>query len=138
MPKDVEWVSDYKLVAARGTPFNVAVNAVSTFIFAYAGTPAFFSIAAEMRDPREYNKALIFCQSFVTAFYLTVGIVVYYYAGSYVSSPAPGTAGPVLKKVSYGFAIPALMASTLLFIHVSLPKPRGMRLPIAFLIDKII
>lgn len=100
----------------------MAINGVSTFIFAYAGTPAYFSIAAEMRDPREYNRALVLSQSFVTAFYLTVGIVVYYYAGSFVSSPAPGTAGPILKKASYGFAIPGLMASNLLFIHVSPPS----------------
>lgn len=45
------WVSDFKLV---GNPsFTDAVSAISSLIFAYAGTPGFFSIVSEMRDPRD-------------------------------------------------------------------------------------
>ena len=116
-PPDAVWVPDYKIAA--NPSFTDAITAVSTIVFAYAGTPAFFSLAAEMREPRHFNKALILCQSVVTGFYLAIGIVIYYYCGSYVSSPALGSAGPVVKKVSYGFALPGLIASTLLFIHVS-------------------
>lgn len=72
-----------------------------------------------MRDPTHYNRALILCQSVVTCFYLAIGVVIYYFCGSYVSSPALGSAGPVVKKVSYGFALPGLIVSTLLFVHVS-------------------
>lgn len=117
-PKDAVWVSDYKIVGTSS--FTDAISAISTIIFAYAGTPAFFSIASEMRDPTHYNRALMLCQSVVTCFYLAIGIVIYYYCGSYVSSPALGSAGPVVKKVSYGFALPGLIVSTLLFVHVSL------------------
>jgi amino acid transporter len=117
-PKDAVWVPDYKIVASPS--FTDAITAVSTIVFAYAGTPAFFSLASEMREPQHFNKALILCQSVVTCFYLAIGIVIYYYCGSYVSSPALGSAGPLVKKVSYGFALPGLLASTLLFIHVSL------------------
>lgn len=99
--------------------FTDAITAVSTIVFAYAGTPAFFSIASEMREPRHYNRSLMVCQSVVTGFYLAIGIVIYYYCGSYVSSPALGSAGPTVKIVSYGFALPGLIASTLLFVHVS-------------------
>lgn len=121
-PADLVWVPDYKIVASPS--FTDAITAVSTIVFAYAGTPAFFSLASEMRDPQHFNKALILCQTVVTCFYLAIGIVIYYYCGSYVSSPALGSAGPVVKKVSYGFALPGLIASTLLFIHVSIiPKP---------------
>lgn len=116
-PKDAVWVPDYKIVA--NPSFTDAITAVSTIVFAYAGTPAFFSLASEMREPQHFNKALILCQSVVTCFYLAIGIVIYYYCGSYVSSPALGSAGPLVKKVSYGFALPGLLASTLLFIHVS-------------------
>lgn len=116
-PQEGVWVSDYKIVNAPD--FNSAITALTTIVFAYAGTPAFFSIAAEMRDPAHYGRALVVCQSVVTAFYLAIGIVVYYYCGSYVSSPALGSAGPTMKIVSYGFALPGLLVSTLLFIHVS-------------------
>ncbi|KAJ5995003.1 hypothetical protein N7481_001980 [Penicillium waksmanii] len=116
-PKDAVWVPDYKIVA--NPSFTDAITAVSTIVFAYAGTPAFFSLASEMREPKHFNKALILCQSVVTVFYLAIGIVIYYYCGSYVSSPALGSAGPMVKKVSYGFALPGLLASTLLFIHIT-------------------
>lgn len=116
-PADLVWVPDYKIVASPS--FTDAITAVSTIVFAYAGTPAFFSLASEMRDPQHFNKALILCQTVVTCFYLAIGIVIYYYCGSYVSSPALGSAGPVVKKVSYGFALPGLIASTLLFIHIT-------------------
>lgn len=52
--------------------------------------------------------------------YLLVGIVVYYFCGSYVASPALGSAGPLLKKVCYGIALPGLLATTVLPAHVSL------------------
>ena len=86
------------------------------------GTPSFFSIAAEMRDPRQYTRSLLICQSVVTAVYLAIGCVVYYYCGSYVASPAHGSAGRTVKKISYGFALPGLLVTTMLVIHVSLDQ----------------
>ncbi|KAM0542263.1 hypothetical protein ACHAPJ_012871 [Fusarium lateritium] len=63
VPKDAEWKSDYEVV---GHPsFTETLSAIATLIFAYAGTPAFFSIAAEMRDPKQYTKALILPSKFV-------------------------------------------------------------------------
>lgn len=111
------WVSDYKLV--NNPTFSDGISAVSSLVFAYAGTPAFFSIVSEMRDPRHYTRALLICQSVVTATYLSIGCVVYYYCGSYVASPALGSAGQTVKKVSYGFALPGLIVTTTLVTHVS-------------------
>jgi amino acid permease len=117
-PQDVVWVPDYEIVKSD-VSFTDAITAVSSLVFAFAGTPAFFSIASEMREPRHYNRSLIICQSVVTGYYLVIGIVIYYFCGSYVSSPALGSAGPTIKIVSYGFALPGLIVSTLLFVHVS-------------------
>ncbi|KAM5347475.1 hypothetical protein ACJ41O_010480 [Fusarium nematophilum] len=115
-PKNVHWESDYKLF---GSPnFAQAVSAVSTLIFAYAGTGAFFPIVSEMRDPHLYPRALALCQTVVTIIFLAVGIVVYYYCGSYVASPALGSAGTTIKKVSYGMAIPGLLVSGILLAHL--------------------
>ena len=91
-------------------------------IFAYAGTSAFFAIVAEMREPRHYARSLTICQSIVTATFLTIGVVVYCYCGSYVASPALGSAGALLKMVTYGLAIPGLLASTIILSHVSLRR----------------
>lgn len=88
-------------------------------VFAYAGTPAFFSIISEMRDPRTYTKSMVLCQGTVTAVYTAIGIVVYYYCGSFVASPALGSAGTLMKRVCYGLALPGLLVSTLILLHVS-------------------
>jgi hypothetical protein len=114
-PNNVPFVSDYKLI---GTPtFTEAMGAINTFVFAYAGTPAFFAVISEMRNPKDYNKAMYTCQSTITAIYILVGIVVYYFCGSYVASPALGSAGPLLKRICYGLAITGLVASTCLVTH---------------------
>jgi amino acid permease len=95
-------------------------------VFAYAGTPGFFPIASEMRDPRLFTRSLIICQSIVTAIYIAIGVVVYYFCGSYVASPALGSAGVTMKKVCYGLALPGLCVSTILLSHVGYkPKRRG-------------
>ncbi|KAF2964536.1 hypothetical protein GQX73_g9049 [Xylaria multiplex] len=110
------WASDYKLV---GNPsFTEAIAAVSSLIFSYAGTTAFFAIVSEMRDPKMYTRSLLICQSGVTATYITIGTVIYYFCGSFVASPALGSAGVVVKKVAYGFALPGLLVTTTLVIHV--------------------
>lgn len=114
-PQTGVYHSDYKLI---GNPtFIQAMGAINSFIFAYAGTPGFFAIISEMREPKDYNKAMFTCQGVMTATYLLVGIVVYYYCGSFVASPALGSAGPLLKRVCYGLALPGLIASTCLVSH---------------------
>ncbi|KAE8370451.1 transmembrane amino acid transporter protein-domain-containing protein [Aspergillus caelatus] len=109
--------SDYKIIA--NPTFTKAISAVSTLVFTYSGTPAFFSIVAEMREPRLYTRSLLVCQFTVTTVYIVIGVVVYYYCGSYVASPALGSAGATVKKVSYGIALPGLIVSAVLFLHLS-------------------
>jgi amino acid permease len=111
------WKSDFKLIA-HSKPAEVFAS-LSSIVFAYAGTPAFFNIVSEMRDRRQYTRALVLCQSIMTVVYIAIGCVVYYYCGSYVASPALGSAGPTMKKVCYGLALPGLIVSTTLFVHVS-------------------
>ena len=102
--------------------FSDAVSACSTLVFTYAGTPAFFNIVSEMRDPQMYTRSLTICQVTVTVVYIIVGTIMYYFCGSYVASPAIGSAGPLLKKVGYGIALPGLLGSAILLGHVRIPS----------------
>ncbi|CAG9998270.1 unnamed protein product [Clonostachys byssicola] len=115
-PQEGVWQSDYKLVASP--TFNDAISAMGSIVFAWAGTPTFFQISSEMRNPADFNKSLILCQSIITVIYVVVGVVVYYYCGSYVASPALGSAGPTVKRVAYGLALPGLLASAILLLHL--------------------
>ncbi|KAI3391201.1 hypothetical protein diail_7779 [Diaporthe ilicicola] len=115
-PQEGVWVSDFKLT---NTPdLAGAISAVSSLVFAFAGTPAFFNIQAEMRDNRLYTRSLLICQAVVTVIYVVIGTVVYYYCGSYVASPALGSAGSTMKKVCYGIALPGLFVTTILVTHL--------------------
>lgn len=110
------FISDFKIVSDNS--WAAAISACSSLVFAYAGTPAFFSIVSEMRDPKQYTRSLIICQTTVTVTYVVIGIVVYYFCGSYVASPALGSAGVTMKKVCYGLALPGLLATVMLTSHV--------------------
>ncbi|KAJ5464858.1 uncharacterized protein N7458_000544 [Penicillium daleae] len=111
------WVSDYKIV--NSPSFTDGISAISQFIFAYAGTPFFFPIVSEMRDPRHYAKSLTVCQTVVTVTYITIGTVVYYFCGSYVSSPALGSAGTLIKRIAYGISLPGLFVTSTISTHMA-------------------
>ncbi|KAH8700209.1 putative amino acid transporter [Talaromyces proteolyticus] len=115
-PQEGEWKSNYKII--NNPSFTDAVTAISSLVFACAGAPAFFSIVSEMRNPTYYTRSLIICQSALIAIYITIGTVVYYYCGSYVTSPVLGSAGATVKKICYGFALPGLIVTTTLVIHM--------------------
>jgi hypothetical protein len=71
-----------------------------------------------MRDPKKYTRSLIVCQSTVTITYIVIGIVVYYFCGSFVASPALGSAGVTMKKICYGLALPGLLVTVTIVSHV--------------------
>lgn len=120
---DSPWKSDYVLFGNPG-PAD-AFAAVASIVFSFAGTPAFFNIVSEMRDPHFYTRAVMICQSIMATLYVVVGCVVYYYCGSYVASPALGSAGAKMKVVCYGIALPGLAVSSAMFVHVRYLLPTG-------------
>lgn len=118
-PQTGPWESDWKI--AGNPSFSEAMAAVSSLVLAYAGVPAFFAVASEMADPKLYTRSVLTCQGVATVTYCVIGIVVYYYCGSYVASPALGSAGTLMKRVCYGLILPGLIVSTVLYVHVSQP-----------------
>ncbi|KXT10530.1 hypothetical protein AC579_6096 [Pseudocercospora musae] len=108
--------SDFKVFGS--STFPEAISAVSTIVFAFSCLPAFFSVHSEMRNPQHYMRSLLIAQGAITVVYLVIGMVVYYYCGSYVASPALGSAGSLMKKICYGIALPGLTASCMLFVHM--------------------
>lgn len=96
------------LKATIDTDLVQAFSAVTNIVFAYCAHVAFFGLIAEMEEPRDFPKALIMLQTFEIIFYTVAAVVIYYYVGQEVTSPALGSAGPILKKVAYGIAIPTV------------------------------
>ncbi|KIV92497.1 hypothetical protein PV10_03788 [Exophiala mesophila] len=102
-----------------GSPTFVAgMTAAAAIFVSSAATAAFLPVISEMKKPREYNKAVYVTMSIVTSAYLAFSVVVYYYCGRWVATPSLGSAGPTLKKVSYGIAIIGLAISASLYVHI--------------------
>ncbi|WVQ96905.1 hypothetical protein IAU59_004013 [Kwoniella sp. CBS 9459] len=98
--------------------FVEASTAVSSLILAYAGVPTYISIISEMRDPRMYNRAMFTAQGLITAVYVAIGTVVYYFCGEYVATPALGSAGVLMKRICYGLALPGLYVTVTIYLHL--------------------
>lgn len=61
-----------------------------------------------MSNPRDFPKSLTMLQVLDTTMYAVTSMVIYRYAGPDVGSPALSSAGSVMKRVSYGLAIPTV------------------------------
>ncbi|KAJ5139801.1 hypothetical protein N7448_003209 [Penicillium atrosanguineum] len=97
-----------------------AFQAVSNIVFAYCAHVAFFGLIAEMETPQDFKKSLFMLQSFEICLYLTASVVIYYFVGSEVESPALSSAGPLMKKVAYGIAIPTIVGAGVVNGHIGL------------------
>ncbi|OJJ44450.1 hypothetical protein ASPZODRAFT_72130 [Penicilliopsis zonata CBS 506.65] len=97
-----------------------AFSAVTNIVFAYCAHVAFFGLIAEMRDPREFPKALCLLQIFEIVLYVVAAVVIYLYLGSDVASPALSSAGPLLSKIAYGIAIPTIIGAGVVNGHIGL------------------
>jgi hypothetical protein len=69
---------------------------------------AFFGFIAELKDPYEYPKSLLLLQGTDVTLYTVTAVVIYCFAGQDVTSPALGSASPVVAKVAYGIALPTV------------------------------
>lgn len=103
-----------------GNPdFSTGITAASTIFVSSAATSAFLPVISEMRKPKDYPKAVYLSMSVVTASYLTFSLVIYAWCGKWMASPSLGSAGTMVKKVSYGIALPGLIVSGCLYVHVA-------------------
>lgn len=100
------------LFSSRPTVHD-AFLAIASIIFAYAGHVSFFTLFSELRDIREYPKALALLQINDTVLYTVAAVVIYLFVGSDVASPALNSARPLMRKVAYGIAMPTVRLSSI-------------------------
>ncbi|KAM0787036.1 hypothetical protein ACM66B_006302 [Microbotryomycetes sp. NB124-2] len=110
------WQKEIRIFASPS--FAEAASSLGTLVFAFGGTPGFFSVVSEMRQPRDFTKTVLLTQSFVTLIYVVIGVVVYVFCGDEVASPALGSAGVLMQKICYGIALPALLVGSVIYTHL--------------------
>ncbi|KAL3478878.1 transmembrane amino acid transporter protein-domain-containing protein [Aspergillus californicus] len=97
------------------TGFTSALN----IILSYASHNAFFNVIAELKEPRDFPKALTLLQTIDISLYLIAGIVIYYFAGADVKSPALGSISPLVSKIAYGIALPTIIIAGVINGHIA-------------------
>jgi hypothetical protein len=72
-----------------------------------------------MHTPTDYPKTLFLLQGTDTCMYVVAAVVIYYYGGKDVKSPALSSTAPITAKVAYGIAIPTVyLTSTKLISEI--------------------
>lgn len=103
----------------RSSDFTTAFISITNPVFSYAGHFMFFILISEMQDPRGAMKAAYTLQGFATAFYIIFAIVMYYYIGPGVASPAFSSLPPAWAKAAYGIALPNFLIAGSLYAHTA-------------------
>ncbi|KAJ5957812.1 Amino acid transporter transmembrane [Penicillium viridicatum] len=74
--------------------------------FSYVSHNTFFTFMAELKDPKDFPKALALLQSIDMTLYIVAAVVIYRFTGADVASPALGSAGLLISRIAYGIALP--------------------------------
>ncbi|KAJ5242977.1 Amino acid transporter transmembrane [Penicillium citrinum] len=97
------------------TGFTSAAN----IAFSYVSHNTFFTFIAELKDPKDFPKALALLQTVDMTLYIVAAVVIYRYAGADVTSPALGSAGPLVARIAYGVALPTIVIAGVINSHVA-------------------
>lgn len=104
--------------APKGTSFVNGLSAFLNIVFTWVGQIMYPTFIAEMRDPREFPKALYAITVAEFILFSVTGIVVYRYTGQYTTAPAVGTLKPVFRKIAFAFVLPTTIIIGVLYASV--------------------
>jgi hypothetical protein len=109
------------VVPAAGTTFVAGMNAFMNISYTFIGQITLPSFIAEMKNPRDFPKALWAVTIAEVVLFSLVGAIIYAYTGTnYNTAPAFGSLGNELyKKVSFSFMIPTIIFLGVLYASVS-------------------
>ncbi|KAI9800344.1 MAG: hypothetical protein M1825_004114 [Sarcosagium campestre] len=111
----------YSAWPPEGTTFVSAMSAFLNISYTFIGQITLPSFIAEMKNPRDFPKALWAVTIAEIIVFTLVGAVVYVFTGEqYMTSPAFGSIGnEVMKKVAFSFMIPTIIFLGVLYASVS-------------------
>ncbi|KAI3337112.1 amino acid transporter [Xylariaceae sp. AK1471] len=102
------------------TTFVNGLNAFLNISYTLIGQITLPSFIAEMKEPRDFPKALWACTILEIIVFSLVGGAVYAYTGNqYMTSPAFGSLQPLYKKIAFSFMIPTIIFLGVLYASVS-------------------
>lgn len=111
----------YTALPVAGTTFVTALNAFLNISYTFIGQITLPSFIAEMKEPRDFWKAVTAVTIAEIIVFSLVGSIIYVYTGNqYMTSPAFGSiSNDIYKKVSFSFMVPTLIFLGVLYASVS-------------------
>ena len=112
---------DVHVLPPAATNFVVGMNAFMNISYTFIGQITIPSFIAEMKEPRDFPKALWAVTIAEVIVFSLVGGLIYGYTGTkYNTAPAFGSLGnPLYLKISFSFMIPTLIFLGVLYASVS-------------------
>ncbi|KAG5637470.1 hypothetical protein H0H81_004441 [Sphagnurus paluster] len=93
-----------------GTNFIARMSAFLNITYTFIGQATIPSFIAEMKNPKDFPKALWAVTIAEVITFTLCGALVYHFVGNqYMTAPAFGSLQPVLKKISFSFALPTIV-----------------------------
>lgn len=110
----------YRLIPEKGTTFAAGMSAFLNIVYTFVGQITYPSFIAEMKDPREFRKALYLVTLAEFVVFSLAGAIVYVYVGGYyITAPAFGSLSTTYMKIAFSFAIPTIIFLGVLYSAVS-------------------
>jgi|TARA_R110002003_G_scaffold106_13_gene8817 hypothetical protein len=108
-------------IPAAGTSFVLGMSAFMNISYTFIGQITLPSFIAEMKEPKDFPKALWVVTICEVIVFSLVGGIVYGYTGTqYMTSPAFGSLeNEVYKKVAFTFMVPTIIFLGVLYASVS-------------------
>nr|POE47881.1 phosphatidyl-n-methylethanolamine n-methyltransferase [Quercus suber] len=112
---------DVHAVPPASTTFVMGMSAFMNISYTFIGQITIPSFIAEMKDPRDFPKALWAVTIAEVIVFSLVGAVIYAYTGTnYYTAPAFGSlSNELYKKLSFSFMIPTIIFLGVLYASVS-------------------
>ncbi|KAF1946145.1 hypothetical protein EJ02DRAFT_450918 [Clathrospora elynae] len=108
-------------IPVAGTTFVAGMSAFMNISYTFIGQITLPSFIAEMKEPKDFPKALWAVTICEVIIFSLVGGIIYGYTGTqYITSPAFGSiSNEVYKKVSFTFMVPTIIFLGVLYASVT-------------------
>ncbi|KAH7106454.1 transmembrane amino acid transporter protein-domain-containing protein [Auriculariales sp. MPI-PUGE-AT-0066] len=109
-----------RLWPAPGTTFVAGVNGWLNICYTFVGQITLPSFIAEMKEPKDFPKALWAVTLCEIVVFTLCGAIMYHFVGEqYITAPAFGSLKGVYLKVAFSFAIPTIIFLGSLYANVT-------------------
>ncbi|KAJ8140530.1 hypothetical protein OXX80_012037 [Metschnikowia pulcherrima] len=111
---------DWYVIPVKGTTFVNGMTAFLNIVYTFVGQITYPSFISEMRNPRDFKKALYIVTLAELITFALAGSIVYVYVGTAdMTAPAFGSLTGNYKKIAFSFALPTIFFLGALYSNVS-------------------